>query len=319
MKCEFNPEKPLIVIGGPTASGKSGVAMRLAETFPIELVSADSAQVYRRLDIGTAKPNKAEQERVPHHLLDIVSLGDGYDAGRFVTDADQIIESIWSRGHIPVVVGGTGMWLRALLFGIVAAPAGAPEIRAALLARIEEEGSVALHEEMAEVDPEAARRVHPNDSVRIVRALEVFLSTGKTMSAFQKEHDVFNRPPRYDALQLAIVPDRALLYKRINARVDVMLAEGWIEEVEAILADGVAPESAGLDILGYRAIVRALGEPDALGCAALSEVLKRDHRRYAKSQFTWFKKQPGARYVEAPEEAFRLAHEALLSLSPTQD
>ncbi|MBH24182.1 MAG: tRNA (adenosine(37)-N6)-dimethylallyltransferase MiaA, partial [Myxococcales bacterium] len=198
----------MVVIGGPTAAGKSGLAMALAERLGGELVSADSAQVYRGMDIGTAKPTAEEQRRVPHHLVDVVDIDEEFDAGRFVELADAAIADIRARGRLPIVVGGTGMYLRALMYGLADAPPADPELRVALQGRIAAEGSAALHGELAEVDPDAAAKIHPNDAVRIVRALEVYQLTGEPISAHQRAHAVHDRPPRHEALQVVVAPER---------------------------------------------------------------------------------------------------------------
>ena len=293
----------MIVIGGPTAAGKSGVAMALAEALDGEIISADSAQVYRGMDIGTAKPTAEERSRVRHHLVDLVEPGEGYDAGRFVQDADQVIEGLRQRGKVPIVVGGTGMYLRALLHGLLPGLPSDAAVREALWSRAGVEGVAALHEALRHVDPETAARVHHNDGVRVVRALEVYQLTGVTMGEHQRQHNVKARPLRYEATQVIVAPQRASLYERINARVDVMLAQGWVREVERLLARGVDSGCRAMQIMGYRRIVEGVEGRAADDWPETVRLIKRDHRRYAKRQLTWFRAQRGFVWYETGAEA----------------
>jgi len=298
---------PIVVICGPTASGKSGLALQLAEHVACELVSADSVQVYRGLDIGSAKPTAAEREAVPHHLVDVADPSEVYDAGRFVEEADAAIAAIRAQGRLPVVVGGTGMYLRALLYGMIDAPPRDDALRAELQLRVEAEGTPALHAELVAVDPEAAVRIHPNDAVRVVRGLEVFALTGRPQSAFFEAHDVKARAPRYAAVQVALAPARPVLYGRIDARVLDMFARGWLAEVEALLKAGVDPDAGPMRTLGYRAIVDfLLGRPGAARDeAALRVEIQRDHHHYAKRQLTWFRGQRELRWFDSRGPALR--------------
>ena len=291
-------ERPVLVIGGPTCSGKSALALRVCAAFDGELVSADSVQIHERLDIGSAKPSRAHRERVRHHLVDFLPLDADYDAGRFAQDARAAIDSIRARGRVPVVGGGTGLYLRALLHGLADAPPRDDALRARLRAQVESDAPAA-HARLALVDPAYAARIHPNDGVRIVRALEVYGLTGQPLSAW---HDAQDRAPTLDATVLCLSPPREVLYARIDARVDAMMSAGWVAEVKAILADGYPPDLKSLRTLGYRHLVAHLRDG-----VALDETVRRiarDHRRYAKRQLTWLRGQPDVRWFEDADAAF---------------
>jgi len=240
-----------LVLCGPTASGKSEFALRLAARLPVELISVDSTQVYRGLDIGSAKPSRELQARVPHHLIDIRDPRETYNAGEFVADAIRLIEAIQARGRIPLLVGGTMLYLHGLLHGMAEMPPAQPALRAAIDARAAVSGWAALHAELAQADPEAAARIHPNDAQRIQRALEVFESTGRPITAWQRE----TRPPtQVPFLRWALWPaDRTALKRRIRERFDAMLVHGWVAEVEQLAARGdLTGEEPALRAVGYR-------------------------------------------------------------------
>jgi tRNA dimethylallyltransferase len=303
-----DPERgpTLIVIGGPTASGKSGLAMRLARSRPIEIISADSAQVYRGLDVGTAKPSVADRQAVPHHLVDVCGLDGTFDAGHFADAARQIIADVHTRAATPVVVGGTGLYIRALLYGLVELPPRDDALRTELRAEELQRGSGTLHARLREIDPESAASIHENDEVRTIRALEVFQLTGRRMSDVQREHDIARRTPAYEATQIAVCPARDVLYERIDRRVDAMFDLGWLEEVRGLLAGGANPECRPLATLGYRHLVdHLLGRHTAPTLEDAVRLIKRDHRRYAKRQLTWFRAQPG--FVWVPDADAGLA------------
>ncbi len=292
----------IAVIAGPTASGKTALAIALARRLGGEIVNADSQQVYRGLDVGTAKPTPGERAQAPHHLLDVVDPGEAMDAVRFVALADAAIADLAARGRFPVVAGGTGLYLRALLHGVVEAPGRDPALRAQLEADAAREGRPALHSRLAAVDPEAARRIRPNDLVRIVRALEI-AAAGKRPSDLLAAHG-FARD-RYDALVFALDPPRAELHARIEARAREMFETGLLDEAGALLSRFGDALPAKLPIGYAEAIACARGE------IAKEEAIRRvqvAHRRYARRQITWLRKERGVEWVRSPYDMDALAH-----------
>ena len=285
----------LIVVGGPTAVGKSSLALELAERLGGELVSCDSVQVYRGLDIGSAKPTSEEQARVRHHLIDLLDPREIYSAARFAEDADAAIVDITARGRVPIVVGGTGLYLRALLYGLSAAPGRDDAVRARWEAVGDRDGAAALHAALALVDPSSAERLHPNDRVRVVRALEVFELTGRPLSEQQQEHGFRERRYRFAALALTL--ERAALDRLIDERVVAMVEAGLIDEVRGLLEAGVPPDAPALAAIGYRQTVAWLesGAP----VAELVDQVARDTRAFARRQMVWFRKEPGVRWLDA--------------------
>ncbi|MGE5049138.1 MAG: tRNA (adenosine(37)-N6)-dimethylallyltransferase MiaA, partial [Deltaproteobacteria bacterium] len=248
----------LVVIAGPTASGKTALAVALAERLGAEIVSADSQQCYRGLDAGTAKPSTEERRRAPHHLLDVADPEEQLDAARFVRLADAAIAEISARGKRVIVAGGTGLWIRALLRGLVDAPGASPHFRAALRAEFESQGAPALHRRLSAVDAEAAAKILPNDRVRIERALEVHALSGRPLSELQREHRF--AAARYQALTFFLDPPRELLRERIEARTRRMFAEGALRrETEWLLARGA---TRALAIIGYAEMAEALRSGD---------------------------------------------------------
>jgi len=274
----------VVCIVGPTASGKTALALELADRLGGEIVSADSRQIYRGLDVGTAKPTPAERVRIPHHCLDLVDPGESFDVARFRTAAAGAIAAIAARGHVPLVVGGTGLYVRALLRGLCPAPPRAPALRAELEAAVAAEGSAALHRRLAALDPAAAARVAPRDTVRIVRALEVALATGVPLSRWQAEHRFAERP--YDALVIGLARPTAELDARIAARANAMVAAGFLDEVSALVARGVV-----VDAVGYREMLACVEGRTDVATAVAATV--RATRRFAKRQRTWFRREPG--------------------------
>jgi tRNA dimethylallyltransferase len=287
----------LVVILGPTAAGKSELAVRLAERFGGEIVNADSMQVYQGLDIGTAKPSRELRERVPHHLLDLVPPDKSFTAADFATAASAIIGEIQGRGKRVFVVGGTGLYIRALLKGLAVSPGGDEEIRRQLAAVAAAEGCDGLLRRLAAVDPETAARLHPNDRLRVIRALEVYQQTGLPLSRFQADHGFAEE--RYDCLQLGLSVARDELYRRIEARVEEMLAAGLVAEVAALLARGFSPDLKPFKAIGYKEVCAYLAGRCDLDEA--KELIKRNTRRYAKRQLTWFNNEPEINWVVYPE------------------
>ncbi len=285
----------LVVICGPTAVGKTSLALALAEACGGEIISADSRQVYRLLDIGTAKPTAAEQQRVRHHLIDVAWPDEDFNAARFVKLAEEAVSGICRAGRWPFLVGGTGLYIRALTEGLLQAPGADPELRRQLHARAQSAGSAALHAELAACDPQSAARLHPNDLVRIVRALEVYRQSGRSMASLQDEHGFGGQP--YRALKIGLDLERDELYRRIDQRAEAMFEQGLLEEAQSLLAAGYEPALKALQTIGYRQAFALLrGE---ISREAALEDLKRSTRRYAKQQLTWFRKDKSIIWLES--------------------
>lgn len=294
----------LLLISGPTASGKSGLALRLCQELRGEIIGGDSVQIYKHLDIGSAKASAQDRALVPHHLVDSLELDQPYDAGHFARQAEGLIAQIQGRSALPVICGGTGLYLRALLYGVAPAPPTDAALRQALQDRFALEGGQALHKELAAVDPRYAQKIHPNDAVRVVRGLEYWQLTGEPLGQVQAEHNVKERQPRHRALHIALAPAREKLYQRINQRVEEMMQQGFVAEVQALLEQGHDPGLKPLGSLGYRQIIEHLrGE---LTLEEAVRQIKRDHRRYAKRQMTWLRGQPQVQWFEDPQQA--MAH-----------
>ncbi len=277
----------LIVLSGQTGSGKSALAQKLARRFDVEVISADSVQVYRGFDIGSAKPTAAERAELPHHLIDILAPDDAIDAAGYSRRADAVIASLRERNKIPLIVGGTGLWIRALLRGLVDLPAVNLALREELEQQSRAVGNDAMHARLAEVDPLSAEHIHPNDTLRIVRALEVYAQTGKALGKLRQEHGLGG--PRYRTLMFAIEHPSEELRPKLRARTEHMLASGWIEEVEALLAQWPTNARA-FGSVGYREICAHLG--GKITRNDLPEVIERETWRYAKRQRNWFRAEP---------------------------
>ncbi|MCL5966880.1 MAG: tRNA (adenosine(37)-N6)-dimethylallyltransferase MiaA [Deltaproteobacteria bacterium] len=286
-------ENRLLVLSGPTASGKTAIAIALAKRFPLEIVNADSMQVYRGMDIGTAKPSPEERAGTPHHLIDVADPGENYTAGRFVEDAGRAMEGIRGRGRFPLLAGGTGMYLRALLRGLDPLPSD-PRVRQVLARRFDEEGGAALHRELGRLDPAAVASSAPRDKRRVVRALEIVRITGEAPSARRVSWE--RTGGRYRVLFLALAVPRDELLRRIDERVEAMFSAGFLDEVERLLAMGYAPELKSMSSLGYRHAVAHLR--GGLPLEAAKKEMKRDTRRYAKRQMTWLSREPGVVWLE---------------------
>ena len=287
----------VLVIAGPTAVGKTALSLALATALDGEIVSADSRQVYRHMDIGTAKPTPEERSCVPHHMLDRVDPDERYTAGQYARDTRACIDGIFSRGRVPVLVGGSGLYLRALLDGLFDEPPGSPEIEEALRKELEEKGSSSLHLELARVDAETARRIHPHDGQRLVRALSVFRRTGRPMSELWRASSVERLDA--DTVVFGLSRDRASLYRRIEDRVDRMIDLGLVEEVRSLLRMGYTRDLDALRMIGYREVCAFLAGEMTFEDAAAR--IKRDTRRYAKRQLTWFRRDPKIRWVDVDD------------------
>lgn len=292
----------LIVIAGPTASGKTALGIELARRLDGEIVSADSMQIYRRMDIGTAKATPAEQAAVPHHMLDILDPGEDYSVSRYVEDAAAVCRDLFRQGKQPIVVGGTGLYIDALLAGTRYAAAEEDKaLRTSLSEEYDRLGGEAMLERLRRVDPEKAGKLAAADKRRIVRALEIYTLTGRSMT----EHDAWTRlqPPAFEAVYTVLeFSDRAALYARIEARVDQMCRQGLFEETEELLRRGIPPESTCMQAIGYRQAAMYLRGEITQDTAV--DLIKQATRRYAKRQLTWFRRH---------EEALRLQPDLLSS------
>jgi len=285
----------ILVITGPTASGKTALAVELALRSGGEVVSADSMQIYRRMDIGTAKPTQAEMRGVPHHMIDIADPEEDFSVARYVDMAARQVDDILARGRLPILAGGTGLYIDSLLSGRTFA-AFSPDspLRGELEKRMALKGGEALLRELAQADPEAAARLHPNDEKRIIRALEVWLTTGKTITQHNAETQAL--PPRYNALTITLAfARREDMWARIDRRVDRMMADGLAAEVDGLLASGVSARCTSMQAIGYKELAAALREGGDLGDAA--EEIKLRSRQYAKRQLTWFRRNREARQI----------------------
>jgi len=277
----------LIVVVGPTATGKTDLAITLAERWGGEVVSADSVQIYREFDMGSGKPSAEERERAHHHLIDLIDPMAPVDAARFAALADEAIAGIRARGHVPIVCGGTFLWVKALLFGLAPTPAADPVIRARHDELARSEGKGALHAELARVDPESAERLSPNDALRVSRALEIFELTGRPQGEWFEEHGF--REPRYQATLVGVQRPREVLDQRIETRTRAWLDAGWVEEVRRLLQAGRGGARAMASV-GYKQVRAhvdgALGEPE------LATEIVRATRVFVRRQRTWLRDQP---------------------------
>ena len=284
----------LLCLLGPTAVGKTEIAIQLAQRLNAEIVSVDSRQIYRQMDIGTAKPTPEEQQAARHHLIDCVDISQPFSVADYQSLADTAIADIQNRGKQVLLVGGAGLYFRAIVDGLFEGPGAEPSLREQLETEAEQRGVNTLHERLRACDPVSAERIHPNNVVRVIRALEVYELTGTPMSEHQQQWQQENQRYRFTAFCLTM--PRALLYQRIEQRVDAMLANGLVAEVESLLAAGYARDSAALRSFGYRELIAYLdGE-----CTYLEAVkqLKQNTRRFAKRQLTWFRKDTRIEWVD---------------------
>jgi tRNA dimethylallyltransferase len=289
---------PALAIVGATATGKSALALALAKELGGEIINADALQVYRGFDLGTAKPKAAERAAVPHHLIDILEPHERYSAGEFARRAREAMAEIEGRGKVPIVVGGSGLYLRALFSGLSPIPPGDPEVRAELCRRLGEEGLPALAAELARRDPETAARLPPGDTQRILRALEVALVTGVPLSAWISRQPFGTQG--IAAIQVGLTVARGLLYDRIASRVAEMVAGGWVEEVTGLLQRGLEPTLPAFQAIGYRQLARHVQGEQPLE-ASIADTVQAT-RRFAKRQETWFRKEPGLTWFTVEDD-----------------
>lgn len=287
---------PIPIICGPTGSGKTSAALTLCEKLPFEIVNADSRQIIRHLDIGTAKPTAQERQRAVFHLIDIIEPGESYSAMRFVTDATRAIKGIIARGNRPLIVGGTGLYLRALAEGIVQMESDDLSIREQLQAEFDQLGNDAMYEKLLVVDPLEAAKVHPNNIVRVMRALQIFRQTGKSKSELMATGAYSSSGFQYNFYCLQ--PERSALYATIERRVDQMLAAGLVKEIQHLIKAGLGPAVRRANVIGYNEILNHLEGTWGLDEAAA--MIKQNSRRYAKRQMTWFRHQTECEFFVEP-------------------
>lgn len=286
----------VVAIVGPTASGKTALSLELAARLGAEIINADALQVYRGLDIGTAKPSLEERRGIPHHLIDILDPEESYSAGEFARRARAAIADIASRGRPALVVGGSGLYLRALFDGLKELPRHQPEVRLALQAELAEKGLPRLYEELGEVDLETARKLRPGDTQRILRALEVYRSSGKTLAWWLAQES--GEAP-IGRLMIGLTLPRTILYDRIAVRVRDMVRRGWVYEVAALLECGTSPSAPAFQAIGYRQVVEHLEGRSTLEAATGEVILATRH--YAKRQETWFRRERDLVWFQGPQ------------------
>lgn len=293
-------EEPILTLVGPTAMGKTDVGIRLAEALDGEIISADSMAVYRGMDIGTAKPTAEERERIPFHLLDVADPNESFSVARFKALAEEALNSIRIQGKQALIVGGTGLYVRVLLedYGLTQTPAD-PDLRARLDSEATAHGAPALHRRLSAADAISAARIHPNDRIRIVRALEVYERTGVPMSV-QQAQDALQREPR-PAVKFGLTADRETLYQRIDARVDRMVDQGLEREVSQLLARGYDRNTPSLRSLGYKEMAAYLHSEIDLRAAV--DAIKLNTRRFAKRQLTWFRSDPDILWIDVGSQS----------------
>lgn len=279
--------KNVIVIAGPTATGKTALSVRLAQELDGEIVSADSIQIYKKLDIGSAKPTDEEKRGIPHYLMDFVEPCGTYSVADYVKDAKEKIDDIISRGKTPIMVGGTGLYISSVVDNVSFTESETDlSVRNRLLEELEKIGPQEMHKRLEEVDPTSASSIHPNNTKRVIRALEIFETTGKTRTEHE-EISKINKSP-YNFCQIALTCERELLYERINKRVDIMVENGLFREVSDLLSQGVNRDAQSMQGIGYKeAVMAVLGE---ISCDEAIELIKKNSRNYAKRQLTWFRR-----------------------------
>ena len=290
--------RPLVVLLGPTAVGKSRIAIQVAKHLDTDVLAADSRQVYRGMDIGTDKPTAEERQAVPHRLIDLVDPGDTFNAGRYRRLAIVEIERLYSAGRVPFVVGGTGLYIRTLVKGLCPAPQADPDVRADLRKLRTDRGRDGLYTELMRVDPETATRLHPNDESKVMRALEVYRLSGRPLSTMQAEHGFQETP--FSALLIGLERRKETLYRRIEERIDWQLTHGMVEETRLLLGQGYGRELGSMKGLGYRQVGAYLA--NECDYAEMVRRFKRDTRRFAKRQMTWFRSEAGVAWLSIEDD-----------------
>ena len=302
----------IIAIVGPTASGKTRLSVALAEALDGEIISFDSMQIYRGMDIGTAKPTVEERRGIPHHMIDIADPREDYSVSRFVEEADRILQDILSRGKAVILVGGTGLYIDSLMKGLEFAPLPHSGVREELTRIAQEQGIEVLMDRLRAVDPESAQRIHPSNQKRVIRALEIYLESGKTMT--QHNLETQERPPKYEPLWIGLdYVNREALYDRINRRVDLMVEQGLLDELKSLLSQGIPPEATSMQAIGYKELLGYIRGECTLEEA--TDLLKQSSRRYAKRQRTWFRRNPEVNWLMLEDEPdFEQVLQSALSL-----
>ncbi len=297
-----NDKIPLIVIFGPTASGKSDLAVKVAKEVGGEIVTADSMQVYKRMNIGTAKPTQEEMAGIVHHMIDVCEPDENYSLAKYVEDAGDVIEKVWQKGKIPVLAGGTGLYIDTLINGTVLSETNTDEAyRETLYEEAKQKGNEYVHNLLKEVDLKSAENIHPNNLKRVIRALEFYKTSGIPQSEHIEKAEKVDTP--YNAFKFGLSVDRELLYDKINRRVDIMLERGLIEEVETLKNDGVDEKYTSMQGIGYKEVLLHLN--GHLSYDEMSELIKKATRNYAKRQNTWFKREQNTTWI-APDDAKNL-------------
>ena len=304
---------PIICIAGPTASGKTALAVELAKNLSGEVVSCDSMQVYKRMDIGTAKPTEEEMQGIPHHMIDVAEPDEDFSVSRYCCMAAPIVDDIVARGKTAIIAGGTGLYMDSLIRGNAFAPFPSTGVRERLETQADSEGMEFMLNWLRSVDPESAARLHLSDRKRIIRALEVYLETGQTITEHNRKTQLI--PPKYTPLWLGLdFADRAELYRRIDRRVDMMLEMGLISVIQGLLASGIPPRCTAMQAIGYKEFVNALNGEETIAQAA--EEVKKASRHYAKRQLTWFRRNPRLHWLkrqtgEKNEEILSIARQII--------
>ncbi|WP_245583482.1 tRNA (adenosine(37)-N6)-dimethylallyltransferase MiaA [Paenibacillus assamensis] len=297
MTTTSNTRTPLLVLVGPTAVGKTRLSLDIAKKFDAEIISGDSMQVYRGMDIGTAKLAVKDREGIPHHMMDIHNPDESFSVAEFQTRCTSLIEDISSRNKLPFIVGGTGLYVESVAYGFEFSESGGDEsFRTEMASYAEQFGAQALHDRLVAIDPSSSARLHPNDTRRVIRALEVFHMTGRTMS---EQLEGQERVSPYELCIIGLTMDRSLLYKRIEARVDEMLEQGLVKEVESLLQAGYDRTLVAMQGLGYKEIASYLAGERSYESAV--ELLKRDTRRFAKRQLSWFRRMKDIHWVDVTD------------------